>query len=133
MGIGAAPGMKVAGSTEGTSAHHFASCSCGPLAPAFFGTGWQPMTARAMWWILAQAVFSLIGVGLITRAYQLAEASFVAVFEYSFLISAGVWAYVLWGDLPDAIALIGIGCVIAAGVVIILRSSGGREVDSQIT
>ncbi|NNK79072.1 MAG: DMT family transporter [Litoreibacter sp.] len=93
-----------------------------PAIDGFFGTGWQPFTARALFWTFAQAVVSLVGVGLIIRGYQLADASFVAVFEYSFLISAGLWAYLLWGDVPDRLALVGIAMIVVAGIVIILRS-----------
>ncbi|MFY0690689.1 MAG: DMT family transporter [Paracoccaceae bacterium] len=93
-----------------------------PAVDGFFGTGWQPFTAQALFWTFAQAVVSLLGVGLITRGYQLADASYVAVFEYAFLISAGFWAYMLWGDVPDWPALVGIAMIVVAGIVIIMRS-----------
>ncbi len=93
-----------------------------PIQDGFFATGWQPWTQNAVFWTVAQAVISVIGLGLITRAYLLADASHVAVFEYSFLISAGFWSYILWDELPDAIGLIGIALIVAAGAVIILRT-----------
>ncbi len=96
-----------------------------PAVDGFFGTGWQVWTFSAVFWTGAQGLVSLVAIGLITRAYQMAEASRVAVFEYSFLISAGFWSYVLWGELPDLIGLAGIALIICAGVVIILRS--GQE------
>lgn len=98
-----------------------------PSTDGFFGSGWQPWTANALFWTVAQGVVSLLGLGCITRAYQIAEASRVAVFEYAFLISAGFWAFVLWGEAPDAIGVLGIALIVAAGVVIILRS---REVEA---
>ncbi len=93
-----------------------------PVADGFFGTGWQAWTRASVFWTVAQGLVSLVGLGLITRAYLLADASHVAVFEYSFLISAGFWSYVLWGEVPDLIGLIGIVLIIAAGAVIILRT-----------
>ncbi len=71
---------------------------------------------------VGQAIVSVIGIAALFRAYLLAEASHVAVFEYSFLIAAGIWGYVLWGQVPDALALLGMTCIIGAGIVIIKRS-----------
>ncbi|MCY4180563.1 MAG: DMT family transporter [Litoreibacter sp.] len=93
-----------------------------PSIDGFFGSGWQPWTGNALFWTVAQGLVSLLGLGCITRAYQIAEASRVAVFEYAFLISAGFWAYIFWNELPDALGLVGIALIVAAGVVIILRS-----------
>jgi len=93
-----------------------------PAVDGFFASGWQAFTPVSIWVVIGQAVVSLGAIGLITRAYQMAEASHVAVFEYAFLISAGFWSYVLWGELPDLIGVLGICLIIAAGVTIILRT-----------
>jgi len=73
--------------------------------------------------ILVQAVVSVVGVALITRGYQVADASYVSVFEYAFLISAGFWGYMLFGELLDFTALIGVILIASAGIIIILRAS----------
>ncbi len=101
-----------------------------PLRDGFFGTGWQPFTAVAWAVLLGQAVISLIGVGMLTRAYQLADASHVAVFEYAFLVSAGFWAYVLYAQIPDPMALVGIALIAVAGMLIVLRSAPAAVADS---
>lgn len=93
-----------------------------PVVDGFFGSGWQGVSGLGISVVAAQAWVSLLAIGMITRAYQMAEASHVAVFEYAFLISAGFWSYVLWGERPDLIGLLGIALIIAAGVVIILRT-----------
>lgn len=93
-----------------------------PALDGFFGSGWQAFSMLSAGVTMAQAWVSLLAIGLITRAYQIAEASHVAVFEYAFLISAGFWSYVLWGERPDAVGLLGIALIIASGVVIILRT-----------
>ena len=59
---------------------------------------------------------------MLTRAYQVGEASYIAVFEYSFLIFASFWAWVIWGDVLDTQAVLGIALIIASGAVIALRT-----------
>lgn len=73
--------------------------------------------------VFVQAVVSVAGVALITRGYQIADASYVSVFEYSFLISAGFWGYMLFGELLDVNGLIGVILISSAGIIIILRAS----------
>lgn len=88
---------------------------------SFFGTGWQPMTGQFLGLTAVQAVGSLVAVACLVRAYQIADPSYVAVFEYSFLLFAGLWAYLLWEEVPGLVAFAGILCILIAGCVIILR------------
>ena len=89
---------------------------------AFVTRGWVPMTGTMWFWISVQAVGSLIGIGLITRGYLLGEAGHVAVFEYSLLVFASFWAWVLWGQTVGPLALVGMALIAGAGAVITLRS-----------
>lgn len=83
------------------------------------GPVWPSQTF--LFWTFVQAVGSLFGVGMMVRAYQIAEASRVAIFEYVVLPMSALWAWVLWGDVLTASAAIGIVLIIAAGVIIALR------------
>jgi len=91
-------------------------------AAGFITRGWVKPDAVFLSWTAVQGAGSLLGVGLVTRGYQLGEASYVAVFEYSLLIFAGLWAALLWGQIPDPRALAGIALILASGVTIALRS-----------
>jgi drug/metabolite transporter (DMT)-like permease len=84
--------------------------------------GWVPTEGIFLVMIVVQAVGSLIGVGMSIRAYQMADATMVSVFENTLLVFATVWAFVLWGEAPDALGLVGLGLITAAGVIIALRS-----------
>lgn len=88
---------------------------------------WGEMSAEAWFWTAAQAVGSLLAVGMIIRAYQNAEASFVAIFEYALLIFAVFWAYLLMGQTVDGWAMTGIAVIIASGAVIALRTPEAAE------
>jgi len=72
--------------------------------------------------IVVQAIGSLLGVGLSIRAYQMADATMVAVFENTLLVFATIWAVILWAELPDALGLLGLALITAAGIIIAIRS-----------
>ena len=91
-------------------------------AAPFFLRGWETPTADFLFWSLVQAIGSVIGVAGLVRGYQIAEPTYVAVFEYSFLIFAGFWGWLLWNEIPDLLALIGIVAIVIAGTIITMRS-----------
>jgi len=70
---------------------------------------------------LVQAVGSIIGIGLLIRAYQSADAGRVSVMEYFFLPMSALWGWLLHGDTLDAVAWTGIVLIIASGAAITLR------------
>ncbi|MCB2094155.1 MAG: DMT family transporter [Rhodobacteraceae bacterium] len=74
-----------------------------------------------LYWTFVQAAGSLLGVGLMIKAYQVAEASRVAIFEYVILPASALWAYFLWGDMLGGLAIAGIAMIFAAGLIIALR------------
>ncbi len=72
-------------------------------------------------WTAMQAVGSLLGVGLITRAYQIADASRASVIEYVILPASALWGWLLWGEVPGTTALVGMAMIAAAGIMIAAR------------
>lgn len=93
-----------------------------PGGDGFFTRGWVTPSGAYLVVIMVQGAGSLLGVGLAIRAYQLAEPTVVAVFENGLLVFATVWAFFLWGQIPDALGLVGIGLIVLAGVIIAIRS-----------
>jgi drug/metabolite transporter (DMT)-like permease len=96
-----------------------------PVAPGAEGwatRGWVAPEGVFLAMILVQAVGSIVGVGLSIRAYQLADATMVAVFENSLLVFATIWAIILWREVPDALAVAGLALIALAGVLIALRA-----------
>ena len=92
-------------------------------AAGFIQRGWVWPVTAALPFILLQAVGSVLGVGLIIRAYQIGTASYVAIYEYSVFISGPFFAWMLFGQTVTALQVGGIILIAAAGIVIALRSS----------
>ena len=91
-------------------------------ADGFITRGWVWPTGIFGLMVLVQGVGSLIGVGLSIRAYQVADATLVAVFENTLLAFATLWAFLLWGEWPAPSALLGLGLIALAGVIIAIRA-----------
>ena len=75
-------------------------------------------TGDFLWWTFVQAAGSLLGVGMIVKAYQIADASRVSVFEYIILPASAAWGFILWGEVLTSLAVIGMGLIVAAGVMV---------------
>jgi drug/metabolite transporter (DMT)-like permease len=75
-------------------------------------------TGEFLWWTFVQAAGSLLGVGMIVKAYQIAEASRVSVFEYIILPASAAWGFVLWGEKLTWIAVAGMVLIALAGILI---------------
>ena len=77
--------------------------------------------------LVAIAVCNAIGAYLMSQAYRIAEAAVVAPFEYVALPLVVVWGWLLWGDLPDAVATLGIFLIIGSGLYTLRREMAHRR------
>jgi drug/metabolite transporter (DMT)-like permease len=64
---------------------------------------------------------------LLFQAYRITEAATIAPFEYIALPFAAVWGLLFWGDVPDAIAIVGMGLIVGSGVFIVVRTERLRS------
>lgn len=91
-------------------------------ADGFVLRGWVGDMGAALPWVALQAVGSVLGVGLIIRAYLLGEASYVAVFEYSVMIFGPVFGFLLTGQTVAGWQIVGIALIAGAGGLIAWRT-----------
>jgi drug/metabolite transporter (DMT)-like permease len=73
-------------------------------------------------WTFVQAAGSLVGVGMMIRAYQITDAAKASVLEYVILPASAFWTFVLWGTGLAPLAVVGMVLIVAAGTIIALRS-----------
>ena len=83
--------------------------------------GWVSPSRSFLLLTLLQAVGSLAAITLMVRAYQIAEASRVAVFEYVILPASAIWSWALWGEVLTSRALVGMALIFAAGLIMAIR------------
>ena len=97
----------------------------GPTLVGGVGSSISWVTPTAEAWILFIACGVLGGAGFIffNLAYQKAEASLLASFEYTGLIWASIAGYYLFAETIDANIWLGASIIIVGGLIIILRES----------
>ena len=78
-------------------------------------------------WILLIAVGASVALSLMTKAYQLAETSYLAIYEYAYLISVGLFGWIFWGIIPGIMSIIGIILIVFAGVLIVIAQQRPKE------
>lgn len=91
-------------------------------ADGFILRGWVAPSASLWLWTAVNAVGSMLGVGLMVRGYQMAEASRVSIFEYVILPVSALWSWVLWGQVITLVAVLGMVMIFSAGLMIALRA-----------
>ena len=94
-----------------------------PGVDGYLSRGWVWPIDDALGYIILQAVGSVIGIGLIIRAYQIGDATYVAIYEYSIFIFAPLYAWFVFSEALSGAQFIGICLIASAGVLIALRSS----------
>ncbi len=99
----------------------------GDESTGFLTRGWTWEVGAALPWIVLQAVCSLGAVFLIIRAYQMDIPTNVAVFEYAVMGFGPVFAWLLWGQELGIWQIAGIALIVAAGLIIALRSGETRR------
>lgn len=72
-------------------------------------------------WTFIQAAGSLLGVGMMVWAYQVADASRVSIFEYLTLPMSALWTWIWWDEMLDLRAIAGMALIVVAGLVIAPR------------
>ncbi|MEM7710004.1 MAG: DMT family transporter [Pseudomonadota bacterium] len=94
----------------------------------FVTRGWVTPSGEILMWCVLQAVGSFVAVVLLTRGYQLAEASKASVFEYSVLGFSAFFGWLVRGDLLSVWGYAGLGAIAVSGAVIALRGRSAAAV-----
>ena len=84
---------------------------------------WMPMGVRE-WGLMALlgALAAAYFVG-VARAYQIAPPPIIATFDYGYLVSAALWGFVFFAEKPDALTILGMVLITAAGLLVAAPSS----------
>lgn len=89
------------------------TCVC---AIPFFAFNFQPMSAKQWIFLLLAGCAAAGGQLSITAAYRHAPAKEISVFDYSQIVYAALWGFLVFGEIPDALSFVGYAIIIGAAV-----------------
>lgn len=92
---------------------------------------YRPMPMPDLGAVAAIAILSIAATSLIIFAYRTAEAAVVAPMQYSQIVWATIFGWLIFAEVPDTMTLMGAAVVIASGLYILMRESGARRHDNQ--
>lgn len=87
----------------------------------YLAVGWPELSITVLGAAMICSVLNIAANLGLSRAYQSAESSWLAPFDYSYLIFATFWGYVVFADFPDTGMLAGMALIASSGAVIALR------------
>lgn len=90
---------------------------------AFLLRGWIWPAAADLWVFAVIGAASATGAFLIAQAYRVAEAGLVAPFEYVALPMAVVWGLVVFAEVPDGWAVVGMVLIGGGGLLLVWREA----------
>ena len=98
---------------------------------------WSPFTSWFHAFLgMSMGAIGALSHGLLIKAFSLSEASYLAPLLYTEIIMQTVLGYVVWGDVPDALALAGIVLIIAVGIFLGITErkdhGGGNSASAEI-
>ena len=80
---------------------------------------WHSVTPMQWAQMAGASVFLSAGYFLLIKTTRIADMTVIAPFRYMGLLTAVVMGFVVWGDVPNALAWTGMGLLVAAGLMMI--------------
>ena len=92
---------------------------------------WVTPDLAGLVFLLAMGVLATIGQWVGVKALRLGEASVIGNIQYTQLIYAAIFGYVLFGEVPDRYTLIGAAIIIGSALYIVHRESARKKADAK--
>lgn len=95
--------------------------------------GWSTPTLPDFGLFALAGCISIGALLCVNRSLELAPASVVVPYQYSMIVWAVIFGYVVFGDMPSPATLLGAAIIIAAGFYIFLREQAlGKEAETAV-
>lgn len=94
----------------------FSSFSCLVTLP-YILFAYEPMTSQQLIYLLLAGVCASGGQFAITAAYSFAPGREISIYDYTIVIFAGIWSFLLWNEIPDLLSIVGYGIIFAASFI----------------
>lgn len=85
------------------------------------GQSWQPLSPIVVAQLAGAAIFVLIGNFAVIEAFRQTDLSVVSPFRYSVIVWAVLLGFVLFGEVPTTVSILGLALVIGSGLYTVHR------------
>ena len=109
---------------------YFQLTICLLCSPALFWL-WQPMPTQIIVAMFVFAALAAIGHFSLTHAFKLAPVGVIAPYEYTAMVWAVIFGYLIWDDVPGIATVVGTVIIVASGLYIVHRETvlqAGRRI-----
>ncbi|MGY8665902.1 DMT family transporter [Bradyrhizobium sp. UFLA05-109] len=93
---------------------------------------WVPPSAGSLVVFALAGCTSVAALLCVNRSLKLAPASVVVPYQYSMIVWAVIFGFVVFGDVPSIATIIGAAIIIGAGIYIFLRERDLGRQDTQV-
>ena len=100
------------------SSQFIGTFSLGAVLSAFH---WVPPTPGSLVFFALAGCISVTALFCVNRSLKLAPASVVVPYQYSMIVWAVIFGFVVFGDVPSIATIVGAAIIIGAGFYIYLR------------
>ena len=94
--------------------------------------GWVTPSAGSLVLFFTAGIISVAALLCVNRSLKLAPASVVVPYQYSMIVWAVIFGFVVFGEVPSWATIIGAAIIIAAGLYIFVREQQLGRTDSSI-
>jgi drug/metabolite transporter (DMT)-like permease len=94
---------------------------------------WVPPTAGSLVLFALAGFTSVAALLCVNRSLKLAPASVVVPYQYSMIVWAVIFGFIVFGDVPSVATIVGAAIIIGAGFYIFLRERDLGRKDTQVS
>ena len=84
----------------------------------FILRGWKEISLSQIYIISLMSFLTIIGIWMMTIAYQAEDTSYLAPYEYTYLISASFFGWLFWENTISIKMIMGMLLIFLAGAII---------------
>lgn len=88
---------------------------------------WTEVRADDLWLFIGIAAVGTAGMTMVTQAFRLAPAVVIAPLEYTALLWAVAFGWLIWSEVPDLATFVGAAIIVLSGVFILFRENAAKE------
>lgn len=92
---------------------------------------YRPYTTDEIMLIAVTGGLVVAGHLFLTRAFSIAQVGLLAPFEYTALVWAAALGFLIWGDVPGPVLLLGAGIIVLSGLYLMYREARAARHDKR--